>query len=401
MPNLRDILSLIFKRKEVVTAFFLSVVLFAFLGLKLVAPTYTATSKILVKIGREDIYMPSITSEAVVSPLMSIVREEQLNSEVQILTSDNLAEKLVTEMSPDALYPGMFVRHRWYTPKGVMQGMIGLYKGLENFFVPLSANPSKQQRALKRFLRKDLHVKGTGDSNVVEVTVRSKIPALAAQVSNRLVDLYLTERSRIHSDSEGQIFEKQMQDIEQRLEEAQNALQDYREISGLVDVTDERDAMLKRAAEIRSMIVDLQARPAEAQRLAKWQTELDDVEYGLSVLGDQELEYVRLVQDVDVLKRSRQLYLEKLEEYRINRALATARIGNVSVISRAIPPSAPVSPKLWLVLLAVAVVGLGGGIGLAFLVEFLDDTVETDSDVRKYLGVPVLGKIGQITAAAA
>ena len=380
----------------VIFTFFFSLLFVAFVALKIMAPTYASTVKILVKVGREDIYVPSIPSSTVVNPIMSMIREEQLNSEVQILTSDNLGQKLVEDMGPEGLYPGMLKKHPWYTPKGIMQMLTGLYKGLEGYFAPLSANPDPHQKALKRLMRKDLAVHGTGDSNVIDVTVRSKIPQIAADAANRLVDLYLTERARIHSDTEGSVFEAQTKDVEERLEQAQTALQVFREQNQLVDVGGEREGLLTRIAEARSMIVDLESKPSEARRVSKWRSELDKLESQISTLGDQELEYVRLMQDVEVLKKSRQLYLEKFEEHKINQALSDARIGNVSVISKAIPPSAPIGPKLWMILLACLVVGLAGGGGIALLIEFLDDTVETDADVKKYLGVPVLGKIGYI-----
>lgn len=346
MISLRDAISILFKRKAVICLFFLSLVAGAFLALKITPPTYAAASKILVKIGREDIYTPSIASDAFVSPMISVIREEQLNSEVQIIMSDNLVEKLVEEMGPEGMYPGMLKVHPWYTPKGIMQRLIGVYKSVEGYFAPLSANPSPEQRALKRFLRKDLRVGGTGDSNVIEVTVKSKIPQLAADISNKIVDLYMVERTRIHSDSEGKVFEMQMQEIENRLQAAEAGYKAFRETHKM---------------------------------------------------HEDEAERRRLEQDLEIIKKSRQLYLEKVEEYKINTALSSARIGNVSVISRAIPPSSPASPKIWLVMLAVLGVGLAGGAGLAFLAEFLDDSIETDSDVQKYLGLPVLGKIGYIS----
>lgn len=45
-----------------------------------------------------------------------------------------------------------------------------------------------------------------------------------------------------------------------------------------------------------------------------------------------------------------------------------------------------------------AVLGLMVAIGLAFILEHLDDTVKTAEDVRKHLGLPVLGNIPQMDA---
>lgn len=395
MWNLRDILSILFKRKLVVIVFFLTVVIGTLAVLKVTPPSYAAVAKVLVKVGREDVYVPTLPTEAFTRPLMSLIRKEQLNSEVEIITSEYLAELLIEDMTPTGIYPAMFIKHPWYTPKGIMQGIIGIYNWLDGYFAPFTANLTPEQRVMKRLLGKDLKVEGTGDSNVIEIKVYNKVPDLAAKTANRLLDLYLKERGRIHSGYEGQVFEEQMAENEARLEEAQQKLKDFREANNLQDVSQERENVFARMNEIRTIIVDLKGQPSAAQRLAKWKAELANIEGQLGTLSDMELEYVRLMQDVEILKRSREVFLEKLEEIRINDAMNQARVGNVSVISRAVVPNTPASPKLWMYLAAILAVGVVGGIGLALLQEFLDDTIETDRDVARHLQVPVLGKIPQ------
>lgn len=396
MFTLRDILHIIFKRKFVILVFFLAVLAGGFAGLKIFAPTYAATAKLMLKIGREDIYVPVVSGTTMNTPLWPVAREEQLNSEIQIMTSADLLQELVRKMTPEGVYPSMFVKHPWYTPRGMVQGLLGVYTSLESYFAPLSANPTPEQKVMKRLSRKDLLVKGTGDSHVFEVTVYNKVPDIAARTANMLVDLYLDARGRIHANAQGGIFQSELADMEMRLTKAQDDLKIFREQNDLVDVEQERGQFLKRIAEIRSTIVDLESRPAEARRVGKWRGELAEVEAALGSLSAIELDYVRKVQDVEVLKKSREMYLERLEEFRIDNAMTLARIGNVSLISKAVTPVSPVSPKLWLVLVAVLVVGIGGGFGLAFLLEFFDDTLETDRDVEKCLAVPVLARIGTL-----
>jgi capsular polysaccharide biosynthesis protein len=36
------------------------------------------------------------------------------------------------------------------------------------------------------------------------------------------------------------------------------------------------------------------------------------------------------------------------------------------------------------------------GVGLAFLLEFLDNTIKTEQEIEKLLGLPVLGSIARI-----
>lgn len=66
---------------------------------------------------------------------------------------------------------------------------------------------------------------------------------------------------------------------------------------------------------------------------------------------------------------------------------------NVRVIDVALTPEKPIKPKKLLSLLLGMIGGLAIGIGLAFLIEILDQSVRTQEDVENKLGLPFLGQI--------
>jgi len=70
-------------------------------------------------------------------------------------------------------------------------------------------------------------------------------------------------------------------------------------------------------------------------------------------------------------------------------------VDNVSILSKAEVTTGikPVSPKPMLNIAIALVVGLMAGVGLAFLLEYLDNTIKTEQDIENYLGLPVLGVI--------
>jgi len=76
------------------------------------------------------------------------------------------------------------------------------------------------------------------------------------------------------------------------------------------------------------------------------------------------------------------------------------KTNNVRVLERAIVPGAPVRPKPVQNLMIGLMMGLGVGIALAFAIEALDNTLKTQADVEQFLGVPVLGLVPVIGAAA-
>ncbi|WP_096185796.1 YveK family protein [Evansella halocellulosilytica] len=73
-------------------------------------------------------------------------------------------------------------------------------------------------------------------------------------------------------------------------------------------------------------------------------------------------------------------------------------VDNVSILSEAelAEDPSPVSPNPTLNMAIALVVGLMAGVGLAFLLEFLDNTVKTEDDIENKLGIPVLTSISTI-----
>ena len=73
--------------------------------------------------------------------------------------------------------------------------------------------------------------------------------------------------------------------------------------------------------------------------------------------------------------------------------VANNRANNARVVDRAEVPTGPFSPNPRRDWLMATVLGLMLGIGLAFGVEYLDDTIKTPEDVTQKLGRPLLGLV--------
>lgn len=69
------------------------------------------------------------------------------------------------------------------------------------------------------------------------------------------------------------------------------------------------------------------------------------------------------------------------------------KVDSVSVVDSAVAPLNPIKPKKLLNILIAFVVGLMTAVGLAFLLEYLDNTIKDSQDVENVLGLPVLGII--------
>lgn len=73
-------------------------------------------------------------------------------------------------------------------------------------------------------------------------------------------------------------------------------------------------------------------------------------------------------------------------------------VNNVTILAKAElgeNPS-PVKPQPLLNIAIAMVVGLMAGVGIAFLLEYLDNTIKDEQDIEKAVGLPVLGVIATI-----
>ena len=98
--SLRDFHYILFRHKWKVIVFFLAVVVTVTLGTFMLAETYRAEAKLLVKIGRENVSLdPTATTGQVIQ--MGQTRESEINSELDILRSRELAQKVVDDIGPE------------------------------------------------------------------------------------------------------------------------------------------------------------------------------------------------------------------------------------------------------------------------------------------------------------
>lgn len=96
---------------------------------------------------------------------------------------------------------------------------------------------------------------------------------------------------------------------------------------------------------------------------------------------------------VDIANTVAQVFQEEIKEL--------MNVDNVNILSPAELPEnpSPVKPNKMLNMAIALVIGLMVGVGLAFLLEYLDTTIKTEHDVEELLGLPILGFVSKITDA--
>jgi len=105
-------------------------------------------------------------------------------------------------------------------------------------------------------------------------------------------------------------------------------------------------------------------------------------------LNEKFIQYGVLTREVET---NRQLYdalVKRMKEQSVTEEIRTV---NVWVVEKAEKPASPVKPRKSLNILLGLVVGLFGGVGLAFFIDYLDNTIKSPDEVESKLGVPLLG----------
>lgn len=103
-----------------------------------------------------------------------------------------------------------------------------------------------------------------------------------------------------------------------------------------------------------------------------------------------ELKYTIFQRNVNTSQNLYDLMVSRVKESNI---LQTNNTSHIRLVEKAQVPVSPVSPNKKRNFLLGIVLGLFGGAGLAFFLEYLDQTVRTDEDIQKHFNLPVLSVI--------
>lgn len=112
-------------------------------------------------------------------------------------------------------------------------------------------------------------------------------------------------------------------------------------------------------------------------------------------VAEKSVQYGMLSREVETNKGLYEGLLERLKEAGVSAGL---KAGNIRVVDPGTVPFKPIAPNYPLNLGLASVLGLGLGVGMAFLKEHLDQTIRYSEDVFNYLGVPVIGFVPNYAA---
>ena len=477
--SLREFTYVMFRHKRKAVWFFLGMLLIVFLVTMLMPRTYKSEAKLLVRLGRENASMdPTATTSGDVVQV-SQTRESQIKSELEILRSRDLAEKVVDQIGPEVISP-------------------------KSFFSVLGRSSELEERGVAvETVMKNWDISSDKDSNIIRIAYQANNPKVAQDVVATLINAYLEKHLLVNRTSGSYDFFKdqrekaagELKNIEERLADAKNqahlaSLDDQRRIIQDRAGTFERDleqttadykvSQAKIAAtkellaglpqtivtantagypnvaadgmrqklyelqlkeqellskyteknflvqetrrQIRDAAALVQKEPSTRAQVTKGlnaahehtklalvseqanyaglQTKIQaltatlaNVKNEVQAFNGNEVQIAQLQRQREILDTSYREYSKKMEQARIDSALETQKISNISVAQAATYPIRHSSPRTGLNLALAFLVGSLGAVGLAYWSEGQDRSFKRIEDVEAKLHFPLLATI--------
>ena len=240
--SLRDLLRIVFKRKTQVSLFLIICVGIG-ITLSLLSPIYEAQAKILVKVGRENVFSSSNdTLSPVFTPKLEQLKQ-QINSEIEILGSRFLATKVTEFLKPAVIY-----------------------KDLER----LAGGPQVGSQGLVRAtvfrIQEDMRIENVPNSDIIAISFNHTDPHIAAKVINTLVDLYLDYHLKLYQSSQAlEFYRKQSELLQNKVKKGEQLLSNFMIQHGLTSPAEEKVALLKQQADLGAGLNQASSQQAETE----------------------------------------------------------------------------------------------------------------------------------------
>jgi uncharacterized protein involved in exopolysaccharide biosynthesis/Mrp family chromosome partitioning ATPase len=116
----------------------------------------------------------------------------------------------------------------------------------------------------------------------------------------------------------------------------------------------------------------------------------------LNLLNDVEQRMTQLEMDKKIQEASYQKYAGSLEQSLIDQTLDLVKISNIRMVQSPTYPMKPDRPRVVLNFILGILLGLFGGLGLAFIRESLDHSFGKPEDIERTLEIPALGAIASL-----
>ncbi len=508
--SLRDVFYFLFRHKWKAILFFLAVMVTVTLGTLLAPWIYQSEAKLLVRLGREHISMdPTATTGPFIS--MTQIWENEVKSELEILKSRELVEKVVDSIGPVEILKGpekvvkkdeVVTKKPPDLAKKIKKILSPVLKELRNLLKGLSNSMNIREEAIL-MVSENLEFAVLKNSNIIFISYKATDQKMAQTVVDKLISFYLDKHINVRrTPGSYEFFTQQTDQFRNALNQIEENYKELKNKTGIASLDEQRHILLNRIGDLqkeieatestlaasrarvqememtlsnlpetqitqettgnpnegsdlmRSKLFELQLKEqdllsrytensqmvkeirrqiAEARallakeestrtqvtrglneahkqmksallnekttlsslqaKLKKLQAQFGSARAELKTINESETQLAQIQREMNIQDSNYRKYLDKLEQARIDNALEIEKISNISIVQAPTYPARPIGPKKALNMILGLLLGIFGGIGLAFFSDYIDHTLKKPEDIEKRLKVPTLASV--------
>lgn len=252
-------------------------------------------------------------------------------------------------------------------------------------------------------LRKELSVSEAGkQSNIIRMSFKSPDDVFATEMVNAIASAYLAqnvERRSAEARSSLKFLERQLPDLKRNVDQAEDALSQYRSRSSTIAVDKEAEGLLTQAIKLENSRLELRLKRDEllqrfkpehpevkalSNQVAAVDKAIADLDKTINKLPKAQRELLPFERDARV---NTALYISLLNNAQELRVAEAGTIGNVRIIDYAVRNEKPVEPRRMLVVGIAAALGLMLGLLMAFLAHFMRPALQRSEQIEQATGL--------------
>ncbi|OPY00324.1 MAG: Chromosome partition protein Smc [Syntrophorhabdus sp. PtaB.Bin006] len=438
--SLRELLTMVFKRKRTILVIFLAVASAAIAYWIVLPITYTAKSRIMVKFGREFVARSEVGTETFRLSPQSIMA-----TEIELLKGKELLARTLNDIGPRTLYPHL----------------------------AKSASEASALKAATAMAAGKIEAKNVPGTNMIEVSFTHPNREGAVMTVNKLVEHFVDRHVDVFGGKSTAFLEQQTKDYEGKLSTSEGRLEGFRQQNRVFSIEEQRTALITQRGTLESSVMAAQNQVKELQeklgflksprwsvetpgdvrtqvltleqrerdlleryneqsravqnvrrelesarrtarnvteevrraeisrvegeltalrvRLSGLRQQLGQTERELQTLDSKLKEFQELRREVTAHESSYRTYLQKLEEARISDDMDRQKMVAISVVEGAQAGVTPKVTKIKTMIIPLGLVGgLAAGIVVALLLEFASSALVTPRAAERRVGLPVM-----------
>lgn len=240
--------SAVFKHRRLATGFFVAVVATVAVGTFLAPRLYESEAKLFVRLGRETLTQDSApTGETI---MISQSLENQINSEIEVLRSRELAARVVraigTEKFQASAESAMEESFISKARRRIKAALSFPKKALASLLKPsdqtdAAGNDNKEISKTVNQLLGSLQAQVVPESNIINLVYESQNPQFAKEVLDQLISIYREKHLELHvSSGSFEFFQKESNKLQDQLQQAEAELEAYKNKIGVGDLEEQR-----------------------------------------------------------------------------------------------------------------------------------------------------------------